>query len=139
MPETAIDHAARAENLRAVIENHCHKLNDESLNDAVAEGPPETLSVPHRYVAPTYDGSGTWLEFADTLAEMAVDLAGEICGEVPWAPGSVFDLDTGESYATEVSVRIVGAPDAPAPCTICGAGEADGCKVEPRRAIECPR
>jgi hypothetical protein len=98
-----IDHHARAERLRALIEN-ASKFNEESLDEIDLDG--EIPKVPHRFACMTYDGSSSWLETADTLRDMQNALVDAINGEVPWAPGEAVDLDTGDVYRSDVSVRL---------------------------------
>lgn len=107
-----IDHATRVKNLRAVMDG-AYKINDESVSTAegieyASDDDDMPNVIPYRYACPTYDGSSSWIEFANALDEMAEALADAINGEVPFAPGPVVvDLDTGEGFPTKVSVGIL--------------------------------
>jgi hypothetical protein len=104
---TDINHTTRAKRLYGLLAGES-KVNDDSVADAgVSMGDPPT--VPYRYAAPTYDGSSTYIEFANDLAEMSSQLVEAIAGEYPSAPGNVVDLDTGTEYAPVVHV---GLPEA---------------------------
>lgn len=119
-----IDHHARAERLRAMIASDSNVREDSIDGYCVFEPDPdrpgdfrpqangtivldgETPRVPPRYAATTYDGSECYFEFADTLEDMGDALLEAMNGEVPWSPGAVVDLDTGDSYTANESVSL---------------------------------
>lgn len=99
-----VDHAKRAERLADLIAGES-KVIDEGVADAGVDLESDPPVVPFRYACPTYDGSNTWIQFANELAEMTADLASEaVQGEVPYAPGNIVDLDTGTVFHTFVTV-----------------------------------
>lgn len=98
---------ARAKRLSGLLDDG--KVNNDSLTDAGVNVKSDPPVVPYRYAAPTYDGSSVWIEFANDLAEMSLQLEQAIEAEYPYAPGSVVDLDTGTEYAPVVHV---GLPEA---------------------------
>lgn len=124
MTTATIDHRARAERLREVIAEH-RKVSDDSLDDqgvviedARGRRHPRP-KVPHRYVSTTFDGEGCWLEFTDSLQEAAASLSGLGGGDYPYAPGTVYDLDSEESWEPLVSVELRPLLP-PGPCARCG-------------------
>jgi hypothetical protein len=106
---TEINHSARAKRLSDLLDDG--KVNNDSLTDAGVNVKSDPPVVPYRYAAPTYDGSGVWIEFANDLGEMSTQLEAAIEADYPYAPGTVVDLDTGTEYA---SVVHVGLPEAQA-------------------------
>jgi hypothetical protein len=79
------------------------KVREDSLTAyGVREGKP----VPYRYVVDTYDGSECWLLFAHTLEDARSACEGSITDDIPWAPGTILDLDTGYKWTTTVTVNV---------------------------------
>jgi hypothetical protein len=98
-----VDHHARADRLRDAIESWT-KVNEDCLDRADIDLDGEIPHVPHRYAASEWDGSSTWINFADTIEE-ANAISGDLGGEYPWAPGEMIDLDTGVPYEPKVTVE----------------------------------
>lgn len=105
------DHMVRAANLRELIEQHAYKCNEEGFQeqDPIVDIECDPPVVPYRYAAATFDGRGTWMEFDDDLGRLSTTLAEAINGEIPWAPGAVMDLDSGEFFEAIVEVTLVAA------------------------------
>jgi hypothetical protein len=101
---TEINHSARAKRLSDLLDDG--KVNNDSLTDAGVNVKSDPPVVPYRYAAPTYDGSGVWIEFANDLGEMSTQLEAAIEADYPYAPGTVVDLDTGTEYASAVLHRL---------------------------------
>lgn len=98
----------RRRHLAEHIDSCGHCFNEESLQDI-------DLAT-DRYAAMTYDGSSSWLEANPDRDHLVAQLAGCIQGEVPWAPGEVIDLETGETFGVTVRVEIL--PRVPSPSSV---------------------
>jgi hypothetical protein len=101
-----IDHHARAERLRDLMENlaRVDEASFETHPDRVVDLDGEIPNVPYRFAVSEWDGNSNAINFADTLedaAAIAADLGG---GECPWSPGTMVDLDTGNTYEPVVTV-----------------------------------
>lgn len=94
----------RAERLRALLED-ARKFRDEALDDNEIDLDANPPVVPKRFAVIQYDGNECYLGTYDNVADANNGEAGEILGEVPWAPGEMMDLDTGIAYEPHVTVR----------------------------------
>lgn len=98
-----IDHHKRADRLREFMEN-LSKLNEDCLADTGITLDGEIPHVPARFAESEWDGSGSFINFFDTIEDANAG-AGDLGGEYPWVPSTMLDLDTGVAYEPMVTVR----------------------------------
>lgn len=96
----------RAVRLAAYLESSCTKYRSDSLAEAGVDLEADPPVVPHRFVTNEWDGSETYVQFADTLDEIREVCAGLGGGESVWLTESVVDLDTGNSYQVHFAVTL---------------------------------
>lgn len=100
---TDIDDAARAARLEKFA-NELSKLNEDCFAEAGIDM--DVPDVPRRFACAQYDGSGAWIAFADELDDARKIQQDAPHEEVPWGPGDVLDLDTGQRYSTVLTATL---------------------------------